>query len=71
MFGLSPIELMIVGLLCPGVVAAGVVVALRSAIRNPAPPNPNLAPCPDCGRLVSRQATNCPQCGRPLNLPPT
>ena len=30
------------------------------------PPNPNLLPCPDCGRNVSRLATSCPQCGRPL-----
>ena len=30
-------------------------------------PNPRLLPCPDCGRLVSRLATSCPQCGRPLD----
>ena len=28
---------------------------------------PNLAPCPDCGNLVSMYATSCPRCGRPLN----
>jgi len=26
----------------------------------------NLTPCPDCGRMVSRLAVACPQCGRPL-----
>lgn len=26
----------------------------------------NLAPCPDCGHMVSMYATSCPNCGRPL-----
>jgi hypothetical protein len=26
----------------------------------------NLYPCPSCGRLVSRLAASCPQCGSPL-----
>jgi hypothetical protein len=26
----------------------------------------NLSPCPDCGRMVSRQAATCPKCGKPL-----
>lgn len=26
----------------------------------------NLAPCPDCGHMVSLYATSCPNCGRPL-----
>ena len=71
MFGLSPLELMIVGLVCPGLLGAGVIVAVLFAVRrNPAPSNPNLLPCPDCGRLLSRQAITCPQCGRPMNSPP-
>lgn len=28
---------------------------------------PSLFPCPDCGHMVSVYATNCPNCGRPLN----
>lgn len=28
--------------------------------------NPNLTPCPDCRKYVSRLAANCPNCGRPL-----
>lgn len=28
--------------------------------------NPNLTPCPDCGKYISRQAATCPDCGRPL-----
>jgi len=30
--------------------------------------NPNLAPCPDCGRLISIRATTCPHCGGPVRL---
>jgi len=52
-----------------GAVAVVIVVfALAQSKRvgeNPAQ-NPNLVPCPDCGRFVSRLAPNCPQCGRPL-----
>lgn len=29
-----------------------------------------LIPCPDCGHSVSRSATSCPSCGRPLAAPP-
>jgi len=25
-----------------------------------------LAPCPDCKRIISRSATACPNCGRPI-----
>ena len=32
--------------------------------------NPNLQPCPDCGREVSKRAASCPNCGCPLNAPP-
>jgi|GEM_PF-555494 len=36
----------------------------------PAPPRPrNLAPCPDCGRMVSTAALACPGCGRPFTQP--
>jgi hypothetical protein len=28
--------------------------------------NPNLQECPDCGKMVSKKATQCPHCGRPL-----
>lgn len=28
--------------------------------------NPNLFPCPDCGRACSTSAPHCPQCGRPF-----
>ena len=30
--------------------------------------NPNLAPCPDCGRQVSIRATTCPHCGGPIQF---
>jgi hypothetical protein len=29
-----------------------------------------LSPCPDCGKLVSRQAEACPSCGRRLRAEP-
>ena len=32
-------------------------------------PASKLAPCPDCGHLVSPQAEACPSCGRPLRSP--
>ncbi len=28
--------------------------------------NPNLCPCPDCGRLISIRASVCPHCGGPI-----
>jgi ABC-type glycerol-3-phosphate transport system permease component len=28
--------------------------------------NPNLAPCPDCQKLISIHAPMCPHCGRPM-----
>ena len=64
----GPLELIIVGLMCLGALGGIVLlVVLLSAKKSPgATPNPNLYPCPDCGRHVSRLATTCPQCGRPL-----
>ncbi|HZI20086.1 MAG TPA: TM2 domain-containing protein [Pyrinomonadaceae bacterium] len=36
----------------------------------PTPPRTrNLAPCPDCGRMVSTAAFACPSCGRPFTHP--
>ncbi|TWU33236.1 hypothetical protein [Novipirellula artificiosorum] len=60
-------ELIIIGviLLIPvAIVVALVVVLTRS--RKASGNNPNLKPCPDCGRFVSLRATTCPQCGCPL-----
>lgn len=70
MMGIGVIELLILGVIGLLLVAAPVtvVVLLLMSRRNsgPSSANPNLAPCPDCGRLVSLQADSCPQCGRPL-----
>jgi hypothetical protein len=30
--------------------------------------NPNLAPCPDCQKLISIHAPMCPHCGRPMKI---
>jgi hypothetical protein len=32
----------------------------------PGAPTPGLTPCPDCSGWVSRRASQCPHCGRPL-----
>jgi hypothetical protein len=62
---IGPMELLIVlvGLACPAVVVAAVLLAAKGGRGQP---NPNLVPCPDCNRLVSRVAPACPHCGRPL-----
>ncbi len=56
--------------LCLGLFGAAALVALLLFLSRKArvdrAANPNLTPCPDCGRYVSRVAPNCPQCGRPL-----
>jgi hypothetical protein len=65
--GIGPMELVILGVLvCGGVGVATVVLIAALSGRNRGQSNPNLVPCPDCGRMVSRHATACPQCGRPL-----
>jgi hypothetical protein len=67
-FSVGPLELLIVlgllGLLAVGVVIA--VVVILAASKKGGSANPNLFPCPDCGRQVSRLAKSCPNCGRPL-----
>jgi hypothetical protein len=59
----GPVELMIIGVML--LVPVAIVVALTRS-RKPLGNNPNLRPCPDCGRFVSLRATTCPQCGCPL-----
>ena len=69
MIGIGWFELLIIGgilglsLLAVVIV---VVVALTTSKRRSIPVSPNLFPCPDCGRHVSRLAASCPNCGRPL-----
>jgi hypothetical protein len=73
MFGINPMELLIVGvvaILMLGGVVVPVVLILSSARKRAPAPNPNLLPCPDCRRLLSRQAITCPQCGRPMQSSP-
>ena len=67
MFGIGQWEILILGVLCLGgfVALVAVVTAYVLTTRKPRDTT-NLAPCPDCGRLVSRLAKACPQCGRPL-----
>ena len=66
-FAPGPIELVLIAVIL--LVPVGVVVALVEAFRRRRRAlggNPNLEPCPDCGRFASRRTTNCPQCGCPL-----
>jgi hypothetical protein len=67
MFGVGFQELILL-LFCAGVVVVAlVVIAIVFIIRaQQASNNSNLMPCPDCRRMLSRQAQSCPQCGRPL-----
>ncbi len=52
-----------------GVVAIGalfiVVLSVANGSRGSQKDNPNLRPCPDCGRYISVRANACPQCGGP------
>jgi hypothetical protein len=71
MFGIGPWELVIIALtllilISPAVIAVVVMLAVSRSSASSMPANPNLTPCPDCGNRVSRQATACPRCGRPL-----
>lgn len=66
MFGIGPVELLIIGVVLLILLGAVVVpVVLIVFLRKKPAPNPNLSPCPDCGWLISRKAISCPQCGRP------
>jgi hypothetical protein len=66
---LGLIHWLILAVLCLGSVAVAAVVAIvivsstRSAKRTG---GSNLAPCPDCGQMLSPLAKACPHCGRPL-----
>ena len=64
----SYLGLLILIALC-GVVAAVVAVVIYLASRGASSnrqDNPNLRPCPDCGRQISIRAMTCPHCGGPV-----
>jgi hypothetical protein len=69
---IGPGETIVVGLvgmlLLLGTVGGVTVVLLvaKAARKNGGTANPNLRPCPDCGRKISTSAQTCPGCGRPL-----
>lgn len=67
MIGIGWVELLVI-LLILGALVSGVVVVviLSTSKRRSISANPDLLPCPDCGRYVSRLAITCPNCGRPL-----
>jgi len=73
--GIGHWEILLIGLVCflvfvPVIAVALAAVAILKRSANSGAANPNLSPCPDCQQLVSRQATSCPQCGRPFGQKP-
>jgi hypothetical protein len=62
------LELLIVLVLLGGLVGAAVFVVVVFSQRSGSSQanNPNLQPCPDCGRLISVRAATCPGCGSPI-----
>jgi hypothetical protein len=67
--GIGHWELLLLGLLCfifsPLAIAFFLIPKLTQQKEPPIVGNPNLAPCPDCGRMISIRAVACPACGRP------
>lgn len=64
----SPLHLLILAAVLLVVFVAPIAIAVFfvvKAVRAKPPEGHNLYPCPDCGRMVSRSAPMCPQCGRP------
>ena len=64
MFGIGPVELLVLGVMCLLPTAAAVIGLVLLLARRTAASS--LVPCPDCGRPLSPQAPSCPHCGRPL-----
>jgi hypothetical protein len=62
----GPFELLIIGLVCLLPIIVGIVLAVVLISRSRLPTNPDLQPCPDCGRRLSPRAASCPHCGCPL-----
>ncbi len=58
MFGLGTTEVILLAVV--GCIVSYLVFGRRSRRDGP------LVPCPDCGHGVSRLASTCPHCGRPL-----
>jgi hypothetical protein len=63
MFGMGPIELLLIVGVAMGLVVAIVVVAALAAKGRPSAYRVN---CLGCGKLVPPGAASCPQCGRSL-----
>jgi hypothetical protein len=68
MFNIGAIELVLVFGMLGFALALVTVVVVLSAKRSggPSTDNPNLRPCPDCGRSISVRAAMCPHCGAPV-----
>jgi len=64
-FGMPGILEIIIMLMCLAVFA-GIVILVVVLTTRKGSANPNLYPCPACGRTVSLDAESCPHCGHPL-----
>jgi len=64
-FGMPGFLELIIVLMCFAVFA-GIVILVVVLTTQKVTKNPDLYPCPDCGRPVSVHAESCPQCGCPL-----
>ncbi len=71
----GPMELILIAMMLgtPVLVVVLILFVIKKGVENATRKNrdqyannPNLFPCPDCGRYVSRLAPSCPQCGRAL-----
>jgi hypothetical protein len=51
---------------CAGALITLLVIAASQQSGRQQARNPNLRPCPDCGRYISVRANLCPHCGGPV-----
>lgn len=66
MFGIGPIELIVLGLFCAGLVIVPIVAAVLLVARPWQGPGVEEGPadvCNGCGQPLPTAATNCPHCG--------
>lgn len=67
---LAWVSVLLILLLLVIAVPLGIIAGVYAISRRPRDEltNPNLAPCPDCQKLISIHASSCPHCGRPMKI---
>lgn len=63
-FGIGPIELLFVGLLCVAPLGA-IVVVIAMGLLSRQRSRQGLVPCKTCRQYLSPEAQVCPHCGQP------